>query len=51
MEERIFGGDSADGCMYKQAYYFVENSAHFVSTIELLLTNFEREATVKDSAF
>ena len=28
----------------------MENSAHFVSKIELLSTNFEREATLKASA-
>ena len=48
VEERIFVGDCADGCMYKQTYHFVENSAHFVSKIELLSTNFKREATLKD---
>ena len=29
----------------------MENSAHFLSKIEFLWTNFEREATLKDSAF
>ena len=38
----------------KDTYYFIENSAYFVLEIELLLTvlsNFEREASNKDSAF
>ena len=36
------------------AYHFVENSAYFVLTIELLLTvlsNYEREVALKDPAF
>ena len=53
MEEQIFGGDCAGACMYKQAYHFVENSAHLVLNTELLLTmlsNFEREVALKASA-
>ena len=36
------------------AYHFIENATYFVLKIELLLTilsNFEREAALKDSAF
>ena len=39
---------------WRTTYYFIENSAYFVFEIELLLTvlsNFEREAALKDSAF
>ena len=38
----------------RNTYYFIENSAYFVLEIELLMTvlsNFEREATLKGSAF
>ena len=38
----------------KSTYHFVENSAHFLLKIELMLivlSNFEREVALKDSAF
>ena len=38
----------------KSTYHFVENSAHFVFKIELLLTvlsNFEKKAALEDSTF
>ena len=46
--------DCVSGCIYKYFYHFVENSARFVLKIELLLTmlsNFEREAALKNSVF
>ena len=54
MEKRIFDGNYVSECMYKQIYRFVEKLARFVLKIELLLTmlsKFEKEAALKDSAF
>ena len=61
IEERIFGRDCRGGCMHNQgcekeeaSTVFLENLEYFVLEIELLLTvlsKFEREAALKDSAF
>ena len=53
IEEESVSGDCKDDLL-KMTYHFVENSAYFVLTIELLLTvlsNYEREVALKDPAF